>query len=120
MQRLICHHIDYFSAGWYDNITVGAFTAYAQKYKNGGLHRMLKQLKNTYNQDNTLGGATKVQRACNLVNDVCRMKGEIIHCCDSLCHMAMSGTPEDFQKAMDILAEKVGHTMSVISMSYTH
>lgn len=101
------------TTGWYDNITVGAFTAYAQKYKNGGLHRMLRQLKNTYNQDSTLGGATKVQKACNLVNDVCKMKGEITHCCDSLCHMAMSGTPEDFEKAMDILAEKVKELVSI-------
>ncbi|KAJ8298355.1 hypothetical protein KUTeg_024886 [Tegillarca granosa] len=76
LQRMTVINETKHTTGWYDNITVGAFTAYAQKYKNGGLHRMLRQLKNTYNQDSTLGGATKVQKACNLVK-------ELVSICDT-------------------------------------
>ncbi|XP_040071396.1 inositol polyphosphate-4-phosphatase type I A [Ixodes scapularis] len=48
LQRLWVHNTSSRKKCVYDVITVGAFTAYAQKYNQGGLHRMLNQLRNAY------------------------------------------------------------------------
>ncbi|CAN8006870.1 unnamed protein product, partial [Ixodes hexagonus] len=48
LQRLWVHNTTSRKKCVYDVITVGAFTAYAQKYNQGGLHRMLNQLRNAY------------------------------------------------------------------------
>ncbi|EEC17505.1 hypothetical protein IscW_ISCW022665 [Ixodes scapularis] len=48
LQRLWVHNTSSRKKCVYDVITVGAFTAFAQKYNQGGLHRMLNQLRNAY------------------------------------------------------------------------
>lgn len=48
LQRLWVHNTTSRKKCVYDVITVGAFTAYALKFNQGGLHRMLNQLKNAY------------------------------------------------------------------------
>ena len=50
--------------GCYDITTMGAFTAYAQKYKHGGLRRLLKQVKE--NTGDTTDARTRLQRVCNI------------------------------------------------------
>ena len=51
--------------GCYDITTMGAFTAYAQKYKHGGLRRLLKQVKE--NTGDTTDARTRLQRVCNIL-----------------------------------------------------
>lgn len=48
LQRLWVHNTTSRKKCVYDVITVGAFTAYAQKFQHGGLHRLLNQLKSAY------------------------------------------------------------------------
>ncbi|XP_077518421.1 inositol polyphosphate-4-phosphatase type I A-like isoform X2 [Amblyomma americanum] len=48
LQRLWVHNTSSHKKCVYDVVTVGAFTAYAQKFQQGGLHRLLNQLKNAY------------------------------------------------------------------------
>ena len=43
----------YHTASFYDVITVGAFTAYAQKFRHGGLKRLMKQVKDSSAEDST-------------------------------------------------------------------
>ena len=46
--------------GCYDITTMGAFTAYPQKYKHGGLRRLLKQVKE--HTGDTTDARTRLQR----------------------------------------------------------
>lgn len=48
LQRLWVHNTTSHKKCVYDVITVGAFTAYAQKFLHGGLYKLLNQLKNAY------------------------------------------------------------------------
>ncbi|XP_077559215.1 inositol polyphosphate-4-phosphatase type I A-like isoform X2 [Haemaphysalis longicornis] len=48
LQRLWVHNTTSHKKCVYDVVTVGAFTAYAEKFQHGGLHRLLNQLKNAY------------------------------------------------------------------------
>lgn len=46
-QRMWVHNDTLNKAGFYDVITVGAFTAHSHKSKNGGLIKLLQQLKDS-------------------------------------------------------------------------
>lgn len=48
LQRLWVHNTTSHKKCVYDVVTVGAFTAYAQKFLHGGLYKLLNQLKNAY------------------------------------------------------------------------
>ena len=106
----------YFSADFYDIITVGAFTAYPHKYKYGGLRRMLQQQQDIFTSDGTLSKVTKIQRACELLNNVVELKTNIGQHCDKLCHVAMAGSADELKIVMNMVAEKVS-TDSVFSPS---
>ncbi|KAK3099607.1 hypothetical protein FSP39_006978 [Pinctada imbricata] len=107
LQRMTVINEDKNTTGWYDIITVGAFTAYAQKYKQGGLKRLLNQMRDSYTPDSTLSKVTKMERACGLVNFVYDSRESINRDCDKLCQIATSGTGQDLMATMDLLAEKV-------------
>ena len=102
-----CYFLSISTAGWYDIVTAGAFTAYAQKYKHGGLRRLLNQMKDSYTPDSTLSKVTKMERACALVNHVHDFRESIYKDCDTMCRVAREGTSEELQATMTLIAEKV-------------
>ena len=93
------------TAGWYDTITVGAFTAYAQKYKHGGLSRLLSQLQESHSTENDT--VTNLSLACDLVNSIYDHKMSISKDCDTLCKVAVSGTVEEMTETTNSLQQKV-------------
>lgn len=107
MNFVLHHYSLLLTAGWYDIITVGAFTAYPHKYKHGGLRRMLQQQHDLLAADATLSRTTKIQRSCELVNSVLDLKTVIGQYCEKLCHVAMAGTAEELQIIMDMVSDKV-------------
>lgn len=86
-------------------ITVGAFTAYAQKYKHGGLSRLLSQLQDSYSTENNT--VTNLSVACDLVNSIYDLKMSISKDCDSLCKVAVNGTGEELTAMADSLQKRV-------------
>ncbi|OWF44824.1 type I inositol 3,4-bisphosphate 4-phosphatase-like isoform X2 [Mizuhopecten yessoensis] len=105
------------STGWYDIITVGAFTAYPHKYKHGGLRRMLQQQHDLLSADATLSRTTKIQRSCDLVNSVLDLKTVIGQYCEKLCHVAMAGTAEEFGIIMEMVSDKVRNLVQICDSS---
>ncbi|XP_069129846.1 inositol polyphosphate-4-phosphatase type I A-like isoform X1 [Argopecten irradians] len=105
------------STGWYDIITVGAFTAYPHKYKHGGLRRMLQQQHDLLSADATLSRTTKIQRSCDLVNSVLDLKSVISQYCEKLCHVAMAGTAEELSIIMERVSEKVRDLVQICDSS---
>lgn len=77
---------------------------------------MLNQMRDLYTPDSTLSKVTKIERACSLVNFVYDSRESINRDCDKLCQIATSGSGEDLQATMDLLAEKV--RLNTYKMSY--
>lgn len=101
-------------AGWYDAITVGAFTAYAQKYKHGGLSRLLSQLQESHSTENN--SVTNLSLACDLVNSIYDHKMSISKDCDTLCRLTSSGTAEEMTEITNSLQQKV-HNSQIYTFS---
>ncbi|XP_048244074.1 inositol polyphosphate-4-phosphatase type I A-like isoform X1 [Haliotis rufescens] len=91
----------------YDVLTHGAFTAFCQKFKNGGLRKLLQYQKDFYSSQSTLGFRTKMQQACSLLNEIAKLKTDINHGCERLCHAALQGTDTLLQTEMQSLTEIV-------------
>ncbi|XP_048772482.2 inositol polyphosphate-4-phosphatase type I A-like isoform X2 [Ostrea edulis] len=105
LQRMTVINEEKNTTGWYDMITVGAFTAYAQKYKHGGLSRLLSQLQDSYSTENNT--VTNLSVACDLVNSIYDLKMSISKDCDSLCKVAVNGTGEELTAMADSLQKRV-------------
>ncbi|XP_052279898.1 inositol polyphosphate-4-phosphatase type I A-like isoform X2 [Dreissena polymorpha] len=96
------------SWGAYDVITAGAFVAHSRRARNhGGLKSMLHKLQESYTPEGTLSKVSKVKRACDLVNCVHLLQGEINTLCDSVCHEALQGDGSSLQAATLELEQKV-------------
>ena len=103
----------------YDIITVGVFTAYALKYKQGGLRRLMQQL----NQRQTspaadtaapllaVGGSTfpwsRLASVTQMLSRLSKLQSATLEACDSLCAVAAAGDPSALQAAATLLTEQV-------------
>nr|XP_022326682.1 type II inositol 3,4-bisphosphate 4-phosphatase-like isoform X3 [Crassostrea virginica] len=105
LQRMTVINEEKNTTGWYDTITVGAFTAYAQKYKHGGLSRLLSQLQESHSTENDT--VTNLSLACDLVNSIYDHKMSISKDCDTLCKVAVSGTVEEMTETANSLHQKI-------------
>ena len=86
---------------------MGAYTALGRKSRSGGLWKMIQQLQEQYTPEGTLSKVTKVKRACDLLNKLYSLQGDIQKFCGDVCHEALQGDGVSLQKATDRLAEKV-------------
>lgn len=105
LQRMTVINEEKNTTGWYDAITVGAFTAYAQKYKHGGLSRLLSQLQESHSTENN--SVTNLSLACDLVNSIYDHKMSISKDCDTLCRLASGGTAEEMTEITNSLQQKI-------------
>ena len=104
---LIAMILSFFLGGFYDICTMGAYTAFGRKSRSGGLWKLIQQLQEQYTPEGTLSKVTKVKRACDLLNTLYHLQGDIQKYCDDVCHEALQGEGASLQKATDRLAEKV-------------
>lgn len=102
-----------FPASCYDVVTVGAFTAYAQKYKNGGVAKMLQQQKEFYSADGTLSRNTKLEKACQLINNIYKHNTNIDRECQKLCDLAINGSINDLQIVAQQIMELVKDLVNI-------
>lgn len=107
---MILHNYNFpisFAVASYDITTVGAFSAYSQKYKPGGLNRMLAIQRQNYSPESTLGKKVKMDTVCDIRNDLMTLKQAINSDCDRLCHAALQASSTELRKRMDIVVKKV-------------
>ena len=94
---------------------MGGFTAYAQKYKNGGLHRMIKELSNSEggntNKDlNSSANSTPaggIDAINEILNSMTMLKNAVYDQCDILCRHAMQGDVAQMNSTSQALSDKV-------------
>ncbi|XP_041359841.1 inositol polyphosphate-4-phosphatase type I A-like isoform X1 [Gigantopelta aegis] len=91
----------------YDIMTVGAFVAYTQKFRSGGLRKMLQGQREFHSSQSTLGFKTKIQSSCSLLNDINKLKAEVTEGCKQLHQSALQGSDVSLQTATKDLTEVV-------------
>ncbi|XP_063415240.1 inositol polyphosphate-4-phosphatase type I A-like isoform X8 [Mytilus trossulus] len=101
------------TTSWYDIVTVGAFTAYAQKYKHGGLMKLLQHQKEFYSADGTLSKNTKLDKACQLINSIYKLKVKVEHDCQRLCGSATNGAFSEMKSIAEHITEHVKELVNV-------
>ena len=86
-------------------MTVGAFTAYTQKYKRGGLRRLLQQMRE-YSSEN-LDGRNKMEQVSEILNNLTLLKMAVYTLCEAVCRAAVQGDSADVNNSMAMLSDKV-------------
>ncbi|XP_050415384.1 inositol polyphosphate-4-phosphatase type I A isoform X1 [Patella vulgata] len=90
----------------YEAVTMGAFTDHVQKWKNGGLKRLLQSQVDLYTPQSTLGQKTKLHKACKLLSDLAELKYVINLGCEKLCQTLINEYMEEVQARIDFIANK--------------
>jgi len=111
----------------YDVITVGVFTAFALKYKHGGLRRLKQQLSQQRHtltaSDNaapSLAAASsqlpwsRLATVTQTLSMLDKLQSATVEACDSLCVMAAAGDPSVLKAAADLLTEQVAGRLFVL------
>ncbi|VDI01176.1 inositol polyphosphate-4-phosphatase [Mytilus galloprovincialis] len=101
------------TTSWYDIVTVGAFTAYAQKYKHGGLMKLLQHQKEFYSADGTLSKNTKLDKACQLINSIHKLNVKVEHDCQRLYGSASNGSFSEMKSIAEQITEHVKELVNV-------
>ena len=93
-------------------MTVGAFTAYSQKYKHGGLRRLIRQLRDSIadqQEDSQI-----LDTINELMNNVTLLKSGVEKCATLVCQRANQGDGTELQNTVQALADKVlGQIVSI-------
>ncbi|XP_071124608.1 inositol polyphosphate-4-phosphatase type I A-like isoform X14 [Mytilus edulis] len=101
------------TTSWYDIVTVGAFTAYAQKYKHGGLMKLLQHQREFYSADGTLSKNTKLDKACQLINSIHKLNVKVEHDCQRLCGSTSNGAFSEMKSIAEQITEHVKELVNV-------
>ena len=104
-KRCRLHFLSFTPGACYDIMTVGAFTAFAQKYKHGGLRRQLRQLYATLNH--TSDGRTTLVNVTALLNRISAMRTAVNSYCEAVCRAAIHGDSADMNNSKTALCDKV-------------
>ena len=104
----------------YDVITVGVFTAFALKYKTGGLRRLKHQLSQqrqslpvTENAASSSATAwqpspwTRLATVTQTLSKLDKLQSATVEACDSLCAVAAAGDPSVLRAAATLLTVQV-------------
>ena len=86
-------------------MTVGAFTAYAQKYKHGGVRRMLQQLKDFSKEYED--GRTRLDQVNEIINNLTTLKQAVHTLSETVCRAAVQGDSAELNNCMSMLSDKV-------------
>ncbi|XP_019766276.2 inositol polyphosphate-4-phosphatase type I A isoform X2 [Dendroctonus ponderosae] len=89
LQRMWVHNDTLNKSGFYDWITVGAFTAHSHRSKNGGLIRLVQQLKESPMKANSnYQIATKISMANDAIQAIKQLRREVVEAMKSLMRLA--------------------------------
>uniref|UniRef100_A0A2C9LDT4 PH domain-containing protein n=1 Tax=Biomphalaria glabrata TaxID=6526 RepID=A0A2C9LDT4_BIOGL len=97
----------------YDITTVGAFSTHCRDMKNGGLKRVLHQIKASFTPDNSSQQFTKIQRACKYLNEVTELKQEMKRLSDQMYESAVNQQTSLVHEVMAIMKEKIAKVNSL-------
>ncbi|XP_059146391.1 inositol polyphosphate-4-phosphatase type I A-like isoform X2 [Physella acuta] len=99
---------DISSAGrMYDISTVGAFSTHCRDMKNGGLRRLLNQVKVTYTSDGSSHQTTKTAKACCILNKITNLRTELKSLSDNLYEVSNKGLVEAVKETVNNMKEKI-------------
>ena len=93
------------AGGCYDIMTVGAFTAYGQKYKHGGLRRLLQQLRDISREYED--GRTRLDTVTEIINNLTTLKLAVHTLCEAVCRAAVQADSAELNSCMATLSDKV-------------
>ncbi|XP_061943170.1 inositol polyphosphate-4-phosphatase type I A isoform X4 [Apis cerana] len=89
LQRMWVHNDTLNRCGFYDFITVGAFTAHSHKSKNGGLIRLLQALKESPTRNNQLyQGTSKIIMAHDAIQAIKQLRRDVVDAMRALMKLA--------------------------------
>jgi len=96
---LVNKFVDIVPGACYDVMTFGAFTAFAQKYKHGGLRRQLRH---------SADGCTTLMSVTALLNRISAMRTAVNSYCEAVCRAAIHADSADLNNSSAALVDKVG------------
>ncbi|XP_031346437.1 inositol polyphosphate-4-phosphatase type I A isoform X2 [Photinus pyralis] len=89
LQRMWVHNDTLNKSGFYDWITVGAFTAHSHKSKNGGLIKLVQALKESPTRSNTnCQVTTKISMANDAIQAIKQLRKEVVEAMKTLMRLA--------------------------------
>ncbi|KAG5883497.1 hypothetical protein JTB14_013927 [Gonioctena quinquepunctata] len=89
LQRMWVHNDTLNKSGFYDWITVGAFTAHSHKSKNGGLIRLVQQLKESPSKSSSnYQITTKIAMANDAIQAIKQLRKEVVDAMRTLMRLA--------------------------------
>ncbi|XP_034174729.2 inositol polyphosphate-4-phosphatase type I A isoform X1 [Osmia lignaria lignaria] len=89
LQRIWVHNDTLNKCGFYDFITVGAFTAHSHKSKNGGLIRLLQALKESPTRGNQFyQGTSKITMAHDAIQAIKQLRRDVVEAMRALMKLA--------------------------------
>lgn len=89
LQRMWVHNDTLNKCGFYDFITVGAFTAHSHKSKNGGLIRLVQALKESPTRGTQLyQGTSKITMAHDAIQAIKQLRRDVVEAMRSLMKLA--------------------------------
>ncbi|XP_049819247.1 inositol polyphosphate-4-phosphatase type I A isoform X2 [Aethina tumida] len=89
LQRMWVHNDTLNKTGFYDWITVGAFTAHSHKSKNGGLIKLVQQLKESPTKSSTnYQISTKISMANDAIQAIKQLRKEVVEAMRTLMRLA--------------------------------
>ncbi|XP_025160514.1 type I inositol 3,4-bisphosphate 4-phosphatase isoform X5 [Harpegnathos saltator] len=89
LQRMWVHNDTLNKCGFYDFISVGAFTAHSHKSKNGGLIRLVQALKESPVRSNQLyQGTSKITMAHDAIQAIKQLRRDVVEAMRSLMKLA--------------------------------
>ncbi|KAF2894719.1 hypothetical protein ILUMI_11457 [Ignelater luminosus] len=89
LQRMWVHNDTLNKSGFYDWITVGAFTAHSHKSKNGGLIKLVQQLKESPTRSSAnYQIATKISMANDAIQAIKQLRKEVVEAMKTLMRLA--------------------------------
>ncbi|CAG9821777.1 unnamed protein product [Phaedon cochleariae] len=89
LQRMWVHNDTLNKSGFYDWVTVGAFTAHSHKSKNGGLIKLVQQLKESPIKNSTnYQITTKISMANDAIQAIKQLRKEVVEAMRTLMRLA--------------------------------
>ncbi|KAK2184836.1 hypothetical protein NP493_251g03006 [Ridgeia piscesae] len=112
LQRMWVHNedkekykfVDIVPGACYDVMTFGAFTAFTQKYKHGGLRRQLRH---------SADGCTTLMSVTALLNRISAMRTAVNSYCEAVCRAAIHADSADLNNSSAALVDKTRQLIQV-------
>ncbi|KAL0280261.1 UNVERIFIED_CONTAM: hypothetical protein PYX00_001605 [Menopon gallinae] len=113
LQRMWAQNDSLKKCGFYDVITVGAFTAHSHKSKNGGLIKLLQSLKESPTKGSLTPGSTKTMMAHDAIQAIKQLRREVVDGMKALMRLARE---KQTNGMLPICDEMINKTRTLLSI----